>query len=141
MEFGELLKLFLLDLQRLFRSKIVDGELTLSQILLISCIPDESIDMTSLAQQIGVENSTLTRLVDILIRRDWVFKTKNTIDKRITLLGLTQKGEEIQNKIEDRIDYYGDMVYESIAVEDRDEVKEILSSFHWTLSKMLMKHE
>jgi DNA-binding MarR family transcriptional regulator len=141
MEFGELLKLFLLDLQRLFRSKIVDGELTLSQILLISCIPDESIDMTSLAQQIGVDNSTLTRLVDILIRRDWVFKTKDTIDKRITLLGLTQKGEEIQNKIEDRIDYYGDMVYESIAVEDRDEVKEILSSFHWTLSKMLMKHE
>ena len=141
MEFGELLKLFLLDLQRLFRSKIVDGELTLSQILLISCIPDESIDMTSLAQQIGVDNSTLTRLVDVLIRRDWVFKTKNTIDKRITLLGLTQKGEEIQNRIEDRIDYYGDMVYESIAVEDRDEVKEILSSFHWTLSKMLMKHE
>jgi len=141
MEFGELLKLFLLDLQRLFRSKIVDGELTLSQILLISCIPDESIDMTSLAQQIGVDNSTLTRLVVILIRRDWVFKTKDTIDKRITLLGLTQKGEEIQNKIEDRIDYYGDMVYESIAVEDRDEVKEILSSFHWTLSKMLMKHE
>jgi len=141
MEFGELLKLFLLDLQRLFRSKIVDGELTLSQILLISCIPNESIDMTSLAQQIGVDNSTLTRLVDILIRRDWVFKTKDTIDKRITLLGLTQKGEDIQNKIEDRIDYYGDMVYESIAVEDRDEVKEILSSFHWTLSKMLMKHE
>ncbi len=141
MEFGELLKLFLLDLQRLFRSKIVDGEITLSQILLISCIPDESIDMTSLAQQIGVDNSTLTRLVDVLIRRDWVFKTKDTIDKRITLLGLTQKGEEIQNKIEDRIDYYGDMVYESIAVEDRDEVKEILSSFHWTLSKMLMKHE
>ena len=100
MEFGELLKLFLLDLQRLFRSKIVDGELTLSQILLISCIPDESIDMTSLAQQIGVDNSTLTRLVDVLIRRDWVFKTKDTIDKRITLLGLTQKGEEIQNKIE-----------------------------------------
>ena len=141
MEFGELLKLFLLDLQRLFRSKIVDSELTLSQILLISCIPNESIDMTSLAQQIGVDNSTLTRLVDVLIRRDWVFKTKDTIDKRITLLGLTQKGEEIQNKIEDRIDYYGDMVYESIAVEDRDEVKEILSSFHWTLSKMLMKHE
>jgi DNA-binding MarR family transcriptional regulator len=141
MEFGELLKLFLLDLQRLFRSKIVDGELTLSQILLISCIPDESIDMTSLAQQIGVDNSTLTRLVDVLIRRDWVFKRKDTIDKRITLLGLTQKGEEIQNKIENRIDYYGDMVYESIAVEDRDEVKEILSSFHWTLSKMLMKYE
>ncbi len=141
MEFGELLKLFLLDLQRLFRSKIVDGELTLSQILLISCIPDESIDMTSLAQQIGVDNSTLTRLVDILIRRDWVFKTKDTIDKRITLLGLTQKGEDIQNKIEDRIDYYGDMVYESIAVEDRDEVKEILSSFHWTLSKMLLRQE
>jgi DNA-binding MarR family transcriptional regulator len=141
MEFGELLKLFLLDLQRLFRSKIVEGQLTLSQILLISCIPDDGIDMTSLAQQLGVDNSTLTRLVDVLIRRDWVKKSKDNFDKRITLLGLTQKGEDIQEKIEERIDLFGDTVYETIPIEDRDEVKEILSSFHWTLSKMLMKNE
>ena len=141
MEFGELLKLFLLDLQRLFRSRIVNGDLTLPQILLISSIPDDGIDMTSMSQQLGVDNSTLTRLVDVLIKRKWVEKTKDKYDRRITLLILTDEGQDTQETIEERIDHYGDIVYEAIPLEDREEVKEILSSFHWTLSKILMKHE
>ncbi|MAD51191.1 MAG: MarR family transcriptional regulator [Candidatus Marinimicrobia bacterium] len=141
MEFGEVLKQFLLDLQRLFRSNIVDGKITLSQILLISSVPFDGIDMTSLAQQLGVDNSTLTRLVDILVRRDWIEKSKGRHDKRITLLKLTPKGQEIQDKVEERIDLLGDTVYDSIPLEDRDEVKEILSTFHWTLSKLLLKQE
>lgn len=141
MEFGEVLKQFLLDLQRLFRSNIVDGEITLPQILLVSSVPFDGIDMTSLAHQLGVENSTLTRLVDILVRRNWIEKSKDRHDKRITILKLTPKGQEIQEKIEERIDLLGDTVYDSIPLEDRDEVKEILSTFHWTLSKILLKQE
>ncbi len=141
MEFGEVLKQFLLDLQRLFRSNIVDGEITLPQILLVSSVPFDGIDMTSLAQQLGVDNSTLTRLVDILVRRNWIEKSKGRHDKRITILKLTPKGQEVQVKVEERIDLLGDTVYESIPMEDRDEVKEILSTFHWTLSKILLKQE
>jgi len=141
MEFGEVLKQFLLDLQRLFRSNIDDGEITLPQILLVSSVPFDGIDMTSLAQQLGVDNSTLTRLVDILVRRNWIEKSKGRHDKRITILKLTPKGQEVQEKVEERIDLLGDTVYESIPMEDRDEVKEILSTFHWTLSKILLKQE
>ncbi len=141
MEFGEVLKQFLLDLQRLFRLNIVDGEITLPQILLVSSVPFDGIDMTSLAQQLGVDNSTLTRLVDILVRRNWIEKSKGRHDKRITILKLTPKGQEVQVKVEERIDLLGDTVYESIPMEDRDEVKEILSTFHWTLSKILLKQE
>lgn len=141
MEFGEALKQFLLDLQRLFRLNIVDDEITLSQILLISSVPFDGIDMTSMSQQLGVDNSTLTRLADILVRRDWIEKSKGRHDKRITLLKLTKKGQEIQEKVEERIDLLGDTVYASIPLEDRDEVKEILSTFHWTLSKILLKQE
>jgi DNA-binding MarR family transcriptional regulator len=54
---------------------------------------------------------------------------------------LTPKGQEIQEKVEERIDLLGDTVYDSIPLEDRDEVKEILSTFHWTLSKLLLKQE
>ena len=104
-------------------------------------MPFDGIDMTSLAQQLGVDNSTLTRLVDILVRRDWIEKSKGRHDKRITLLKLTPKGQEIQDKVEERIDLLGDTVYDSIPLEDRDEVKEILSTFHWTLSKLLLKQE
>ncbi len=141
MEFGELLKQFLLDLQRLFRTRMTDEDLTLPQILLISCIPDDGIDMTSLAQRLGVDNSTLTRLVDVILKRGWVFKTKDEQDKRITLLHLSDKGEHIQDIIENKLDHLGRQVYNAVQAEDRDEVKEILSAFHWSLSKMLLKNE
>jgi len=125
----------------LFRSRLAGGEITLPQILLVSSIPDDGIDMTSLSQHIGVDNSTLTRLVDVLLKRGWAYKTKHENDKRISLLFLTAKGEEIQAALEEKIDDLGLIVYNAIPIDDRDEVKEILSSFHWSLSKMLLKSE
>ncbi len=141
MEFGELLKLFLLDLQNLFRSRIASNELTLPQILLISCIPDNGIDMTSLSNRLGVDNSTLTRVVDNLFKKGSVKREKNVHDKRITILKLTASGIKLQELIEKNIDHFGEHIYNSISIEDRDEVKEVLSNFHWTLSKILMKNE
>ena len=69
MEFGELLKQFLIDLQSLFRTSAKKLNLTLPQITLISSIPIDGIDMSTLSHRIGVDNSTLTRLIDILIKR------------------------------------------------------------------------
>ena len=69
MEIGELLKQFLIDLQALFRTRTKNLNLTLPQIMLISSIPTDGIDMTSLSQRIGVDNSTLTRLIGVLAKK------------------------------------------------------------------------
>ena len=74
MEFGELLKAFFLDLQSLFRFQVSNPDLTLPQILLLSTISDEGTDMSSLSKQMGVDNSTMTRLIDVLIRNGWAIK-------------------------------------------------------------------
>lgn len=139
MEFGELLKVFLLDLQALFRSRVSNGSLTLPQILLISSIPDDGIDMTSLAQRLGVDNSTVTRLMDKVIRNGWAVRRRSNRDKRMTIVKLTDEGELIQNEIEARVDAFGEELVQSIPLEDRDEIKESLSSFHWQVSKLLLK--
>lgn len=139
MEFGELLKVFLIDLQALFRSRIGNGPLTLPQILLISSIPDDGIDMTSLAHRLGVDNSTATRLMDKVIRNGWATRRKSNRDKRIIKVELTETGEKLQNEIEDRVDQFGEEIVQSIPLEDRDEIKESLSSFHWRVSKLLLK--
>ena len=139
MEFGELLKDFFLDLQSLFRSRISKGSITLPQVLLISIIPDDGIDMSSLAKKLGVDNSTATRLVDKIIENQWVKRKKSKIDGRVTLIILTDKGEELQNEIESRIDTLGDEMEFIIPLENRDQYKNILSSFHWQVSKLLLK--
>ncbi len=138
MEFGELLRSFLLDLQRLFRLHMSYPALTLPQILLLTAIPDEGMDMTTLSQSLGVDNSTMTRLVEGLLRKKLVVKERGTVDRRVTVVKLTDQGERLQWDLEERIDAVGEALYDTIPPIDREEVKEILSTFHWTLSKYLL---
>ena len=104
MEFGELLKQFLIDLQSLFRTSTKKLNVTLPQITLISSIPIDGINMSTLSHRIGVDNSTLTRLIDILIRNKIVRKIKNPNDSRSFIILLTKNGEKLQYKIEQEID-------------------------------------
>ena len=135
MEFGELLKQFLIDLQSLFRTQTKNLNITLPQIILISSIPTDGIDMTSLSQRLGVDNSTLTRLIGVLMRNQIVIKNKNPLDGRSVIVTLTDYGEKLYSKIEVEIDQFGSDLYHKIPVEDQEEVKEILSNLHWTISK------
>ena len=139
MEFGELLKALLLDLQSLFRFQVSNPDLTLPQILLLSTISDEGVDMSSLSKQMGVDNSTMTRLIDVLIRNGWAIKYKNKKDGRVVMVEITKKGEVLQEEIDKNIDKFGYEIYNSISQEDRAEVMEILTEFHWVLSKNLLR--
>lgn len=135
MEFGELLKLFLIDLQSLFRTSTKKLNLTLPQITLISSIPIDGINMSTLSHRIGVDNSTLTRLIDILIRNKIVRKIRNPNDSRSFIILLTKNGEKLQYKIEQEIDRFGSKLYSKIPMEEQDEIKEVLSTLHWLISK------
>ena len=141
MEFGELLKALLLDLQSLFRFQVSNPDLTLPQILLLSSISDEGVDMSSLSKQMGVDNSTMTRLIDVLIRNGWAIKYKNKKDGRVVMVEITKKGEILQKEIDKNIDKFGYEIYNSISPEDREEVMEILTEFHWVLSKNLLRSQ
>ncbi|MCS5653727.1 MAG: MarR family transcriptional regulator [Candidatus Marinimicrobia bacterium] len=135
MEFGELLKQFLIDLQSLFRSRTKDLKITMPQVILVSSIPTDGIDMTSLAQQIGVDNSTMTRLVGVLMKDGIAVKKKNPRDGRSMLVLLTKRGESLQYKLEVEIDKFGSDLFRKVPMEDQEEVKEILYNFHWIVSK------
>ena len=135
MEFGELLKQFLIDLQSLFRTSTKKLNLTLPQIALISSIPIDGINMSTLSHRIGVDNSTLTRLIEVLIRNKIVRKIKNPKDSRSFIILLTKNGEKIQFKIEQEIDRFGSKLYNKIPIEDQDEIKEVLSTLHWLITK------
>ena len=138
MEFGELLKQFLIDLQSLFRTQFKKLDLTLSQIILISSIPTDGIDMTTLSIKIGVDNSTLTRLIDILMKKGIVQKNRSSQDRRSYIISVTKKGELLQSKIEDEIDSFVGKLFSNTRLEDQEELKKSLSSIHWIVSKYFL---
>ncbi len=63
MNYGEILSLFLIDLHSLFRNKIKMEDASFQQLMALSIIPTAGIEMTPLAKKIGIDNSTLTRLI------------------------------------------------------------------------------
>ena len=139
MDFGELLKVFLLDLQSIFRYRVSSPDLTLPQILLLSSISSEGTDMSSLSKQMGVDNSTMTRLISVLIRNDWVEKYKGENDRRVVFVKITSQGEDIRRKIDTKINEFGIEIINAIRPEDRNDIKEMLTSLHWLLSKQLLR--
>ena len=92
---GELFISFLIDLQRIFRSEVVPKNLSYSQVLAIIIIPDDGIEMSELARTLGLENSTVTRLIARLERNNYVKRKKseetNIDNKRLKLSKITEK--------------------------------------------------
>ena len=79
MELAELFSQLLIDLQSVFRKNNKHLSLSLSQVVVLSSIPVDGITMSNLSHRIGVDNSTLTRLIGILEHKGLVERRKNKI--------------------------------------------------------------
>ena len=136
---GELLTSFLIDLQRIFRTKIVPKELSYSQALAIVVIPDSGIEMSELAWVLGLENSTVTRLISRLESNGFVNREKSKTDKRAIIVFLKNKGLTVQKNIENKSDSIGKKIFINDNQGQKETALENLSLFQWELKKTFLK--
>ena len=136
---GELFTAFLVDLQRIFRTEIVPKNLSYSQVLAIIIIPDDGIEMSELARTLGLENSTVTRLIARLERNNFVTRKKSEADKRSINVFLDQKGVMLQTDIEKKIDKIGNQIFLKNNQVEKELFLENLSLFQWSLKKTFLK--
>ena len=136
---GELLTSFLIDLQRIFRTKIVPKELSYSQVLAIIIIPNEGIEMSELALALGLENSTVTRLIARLEVNGFVKRKKSEQDRRATIVFLKNKGLIVQKNIENKSDLIGQEIFQNENQSQKETALENLSLFQWALKKVFLR--
>ena len=139
MNYGEFITSFLIDLQRLFRSDIIIKDMTYSQVLAIISIPNDGIEMSELAQKLGLDNSTITRLIVRLEKKGWVLREQSRRDKRAIKVFLKTKGLTIQQDIEKKIESIGEKIKMEIDDEKRESILEHLYTFKWGLRKTFLK--
>jgi len=139
MHYGELISSFLIDLQRLFRLNISIKDLTYSQTLAMISIPDDGIEMSELAWKLGLDNSTVTRLVIRLEKKILVERKQSQRDQRAIEVFLTDKGALIQHDIEKEIDNIGEKIKSEVEKDQKESILESLFSFQWTLRKFFLK--
>ena len=139
MHYGEFISSFLIDLQRLFRLDISIKDITYSQVLAIISIPNDGVEMSELARKLGLDNSTVTRLIVRLEKKDWVGREKSKRDKRAIKVFLKTKGLLIQQDIEKKIESIGEKIKMEIDDEKRESILEHLFTFQWGLRKTFLK--
>ena len=139
MHYGELISSFLIDLQRLFRLNISIKDLTYSQTLAMISIPDDGIEMSELAWKLGLDNSTVTRLVIRLEKKILVERKQSQRDQRAIEVFLTDKGALIQHDIEKEIDNIGEKIKSEVEKDQKESLLESLFSFQWILRKFFLK--
>jgi len=139
MEITELFIQLLIDLQSLFRKNNKNLSLSLSQIVVLSSIPVMGTTMSNLSFRIGVDNSTLTRLINVLENKGLVQKTSNPEDKRSTIVRLTKLGEENVKMIELNIKVFSKDIVSTFSSLEKGTLIDMLNKLHWNISKYKIK--
>ena len=134
MEFPELFTQLLIDLQSVFRKNNKDLPISLSQAVLLLSIPRDGIIMSELAIRVGVDNSTLTRLIHTMDENGLIQKKRNTNDRRSTLIYLSKIGEKNVKLIEENIDQSTNKILQNIPNIDQVRLKNDLNSLHWAVT-------
>jgi DNA-binding MarR family transcriptional regulator len=85
--------------------------------------------MTELSQIMGLDNSTITGLVDRMEKSGFVTRNSNPSDRRLSHIYITPKGQEEVNKAKAVIRRVNEEVKKGFSSGDIDTFKSILHSF------------
>ena len=140
MNYGELLFSLLVSLQAVFKKKINIKDVSFPQILAIFIIEPQGIDMSTISERMGIDNSTATRLIIGLEKKGWVKRIRSEVDSRVVNVFFTQKGEAFQKEIEDQIDKLGSLFERGLDSNQKTELNNQLSSIHWLISKLELEN-
>ena len=138
MNSGELISSFLIDLNRLFKNEVSFEDISFSQVLALISIPGSGVEMSTLSWNLALDNSTVTRLVDRLEKKNLVLRGKSQKDKRLVKVYLTKDGELLQNRIEEKIDFLGNKIESQFSYDKKEDIINNLSSFQWVIKKLFL---
>jgi DNA-binding MarR family transcriptional regulator len=82
------------------RSNKLHFGVTLTQAYVIGILyAKQTMSMNELSQELGVAISTLTRIVDVLVRNNWVARKASKEDRRKVCIELTENGRNLAKKL------------------------------------------
>ena len=131
---SEHLNSFLCHLNVMARQISSNHGLSLSQYLTLNSISSTGISMTDLSQRVGIDNSTLTRNINILIKKSLVTKEQSLTDARGFTVELTKNGDNIVDLMEKEMNKIITRIGNDLDPKERENLIEIISKLNWKLS-------
>jgi len=127
-EFGELLSVMIRSFAAFERSEIFCSGVTMSQCSTILGIgKNGTMTMHALSEWMSLATSTMTRIVDNLVRDGYIARAHDPQDRRVVQVSLTEEGEKLFEAIMQIYHEYHRKIVESIPAGELHQVVESLT--------------
>lgn len=124
-ELGEIIRKLVRAFQMFERDQVRVLGFTFSQCYaLLEVAREEGLSMNDLSDRMNLDGSTMTRVVDILVRDGWLERARPEVDRRVVRVSLTGKGREMASRLEENIEAYYRKVLENLPAGQVDTVLE-----------------
>ena len=104
--------------------------------IIFTLLNTEKITMKDLANSIKKDKSTVTVLVEKLVRLGHIRKERDAADNRITYLSLTEKGKDLKPMFEDISESLFKTVYHNIQKEEQEALMQSLEKINQNFSNI-----
>lgn len=125
-EVGDAVKRIVRNFQLFERDQIKVLGFTVSQCYcLLELLDEEGITMQELSERMNLNTSTMTRIVDKLVRDGFVERNRSQLDRRVVIVQLTDEGRVSAGQLNGSINNY----YEDITRHlPKNRIEEVLDS-------------
>ena len=133
MQSAEVLRDLAAQLQALIRLVARPWRLSSTQALILFTLPLDGIPHSDLAHRLGLDASTITRVVVKMQTAGLVERLRSTQDRRVFLVKATDRGRKFRRNLQDRWEQEVRTVLEGMDTEHRESLDEHLEELSWLL--------
>jgi DNA-binding MarR family transcriptional regulator len=94
---------------------------------------DNHKNQSDLAELTGKDNPTLTRIIDLLCKKNLTKRTQHPTDRRSFLVALTTEGQQIVKQLTPLVATIRMKAWENLSEKDYNDLKRILDTIYQTL--------
>lgn len=110
--------------------------LSVSQVYAMEQLEKNATSITELASFLGLERSTVSRLVDDLVRGEFVIREVNPANRREVVLNLSDKGARSIKKVREQSVQFYRSVMSELSNEDKASILQGFKLFSESLAKV-----
>ena len=118
----------------LIRKICTSNNISLSQYFTINNIDSDGTSMSELSFRLGLDNSTMTRNINILLKRSLVTKNPSTSDKREQLISLSKQGNALVSKLDDEFNTHFNHIVSDIDISIKEKFIDFIQQLNWKIS-------
>jgi DNA-binding MarR family transcriptional regulator len=135
MDFSEQIQEFSTHVNSLIRRAAASQGVSFAQAQFILTIPLDGVSMSVLAQELGIDISTLSRNADKLLSMGLIARKGDPYDKRITNIFLSTMGVSVADLLLAEIDACAVDILSSVPLDLQKVVGDVLEQLNWALTR------